>query len=62
MKMKLYQLELFIATQRGAVKKTKITEFEESARAKRGLVMVRELKSNPHQIAKVKKQSLKNIT
>ncbi|MEI2443855.1 DNA topoisomerase IV subunit A, partial [Priestia megaterium] len=27
--------ELFIATQRGAVKKTKITEFEESARAKR---------------------------
>ncbi|WP_043982825.1 DNA topoisomerase IV subunit A [Priestia megaterium] len=46
--------ELFIATQRGAVKKTKITEFEESARAKRGLVMVRELKSNPHQIAKVK--------
>lgn len=46
--------ELFIATQRGAVKKTKIIEFEESARAKRGLVMVRELKSNPHQIAKVK--------
>ncbi|MCU7738769.1 DNA topoisomerase IV subunit A [Priestia megaterium] len=46
--------ELFIATQRGAVKKTKITEFEESARAKRGLVMVRELKSNPHKIAKVK--------
>ncbi|MFL7942310.1 DNA topoisomerase IV subunit A [Priestia sp. TSO9] len=46
--------ELFIATQRGAVKKTKITEFEESARAKRGLVMVRELKANPHQIAKVK--------
>ncbi|KRE07320.1 DNA gyrase subunit A [Bacillus sp. Root239] len=46
--------ELFIATQRGAVKKTKITEFEESARAKRGLVMVRELKSNPHQITKVK--------
>ncbi|MDD1514061.1 DNA topoisomerase IV subunit A [Priestia megaterium] len=46
--------ELFIATQRGAVKKTKITEFEESTRAKRGLVMVRELKSNPHQIAKVK--------
>ncbi|MCR8929998.1 DNA topoisomerase IV subunit A [Priestia megaterium] len=46
--------ELFIATQRGAVKKTKVTEFEESARAKRGLVMVRELKSNPHQIAKVK--------
>lgn len=28
--------ELFIATQRGAVKKTKIAEFEESARAKRG--------------------------
>ncbi|MGG0033404.1 DNA topoisomerase IV subunit A [Priestia megaterium] len=52
--------ELFIATQRGAVKKTKITEFEESARAKRGLVMVRELKSNPHQIAKVKAISKKH--
>ncbi|TYR80569.1 DNA topoisomerase IV subunit A [Priestia megaterium] len=46
--------ELFIATQRGAVKKTKVTEFEQSSRAKRGLVMIRELKSNPHQIVKVK--------
>ncbi|MBM7703769.1 DNA topoisomerase IV subunit A [Metabacillus iocasae] len=44
---------LFIVTQRGAVKKTKIAEFERSTRAKRGLVMVRELKSNPHEIVKV---------
>ncbi|WP_110113324.1 DNA topoisomerase IV subunit A [Bacillus sp. CGMCC 1.16541] len=44
---------LFIVTQRGAVKKTKLSEFEQSSRAKRGLVMVRELKSNPHEIVKV---------
>ncbi|WP_223700021.1 DNA topoisomerase IV subunit A [Sutcliffiella deserti] len=44
---------LFIATQRGAVKKVKITEFEKSSRAKRGLVMIREIKNNPHLIAAV---------
>ncbi|MGD6993710.1 DNA topoisomerase IV subunit A [Sutcliffiella horikoshii] len=44
---------LFIATQRGAVKKLKITEFDKATRAKRGLVMLREVKNNPHQIAAV---------
>jgi topoisomerase IV subunit A len=39
-----------IATQRGAVKKMKLTEFEPGSRAKRGNVMLRELKSNPHRI------------
>jgi topoisomerase-4 subunit A len=44
---------LFIATHRGAVKKLKITEFDQGTRAKRGLVMLREVKNNPHQIAAV---------
>ncbi|MDR4886370.1 DNA topoisomerase IV subunit A [Fredinandcohnia sp. QZ13] len=43
--------ELTIVTQRGAVKKMKITEFEKATRAKRGLVMLRELKNHPHRIA-----------
>lgn len=38
------------ATQRGSVKKMKFAEFEKSSRAKRGVVMLRELKSNPHRI------------
>ncbi|MCC3357362.1 DNA topoisomerase IV subunit A [Bacillus sp. REN16] len=43
--------ELSIVTQRGAVKKMKISEFEKATRAKRGLVMLRELKNHPHRIA-----------
>lgn len=39
-----------IATQRGAVKKMALHEFDKSSRAKRGLVMLRELKTNPHRI------------
>lgn len=41
---------IFIATQRGAVKKMKLSEFEKTTRAKRGVVMLRELKNNPHRI------------
>ncbi|MDQ0214039.1 topoisomerase-4 subunit A [Oikeobacillus pervagus] len=44
---------LFLATQRGAVKKMKLDEFEKTSRAKRGLVMLRELKSHPHRIMKI---------
>ncbi|MEH7386726.1 DNA topoisomerase IV subunit A [Bacillus sp. JJ1521] len=43
--------ELTVVTQRGAVKKMKISEFEKATRAKRGLVMLRELKNHPHRIA-----------
>ncbi|MEH7237359.1 DNA topoisomerase IV subunit A [Bacillus sp. JJ1562] len=43
--------ELSIVTQRGAVKKMKISEFEKATRAKRGLVMLRELKNHPHRVA-----------
>lgn len=41
---------IVIATHRGAVKKMKIKEFEKMSRAKRGLVMLRELKKDPHRI------------
>jgi topoisomerase IV subunit A len=41
---------IVIATQRGAVKKMKLSEFEKTSRAKRGVVMLRELKANPHRI------------
>lgn len=46
--------QIIVATQRGAMKKMKITEFDKTSRAKRGLVMVRELKSNPHRIVGMK--------
>lgn len=39
-----------IATQRGAIKRMKLTEFERASRAKRGVVILRELKSNPHRV------------
>ena len=42
--------DLIIATQRGAVKKMKLDEFDLAARAKRGVVMLRDLKTNPHRI------------
>ncbi|WP_144462349.1 DNA topoisomerase IV subunit A [Siminovitchia fortis] len=45
---------VFIATNRGAVKKIKLSEFEKSGRAKRGVVMLRELKSNPHRVSGLK--------
>jgi topoisomerase IV subunit A len=41
---------LVIATQRGAMKKMPLSEFEKTSRAKRGVVMLRELKTNPHRI------------
>jgi topoisomerase IV subunit A len=46
--------QVLVATQRGAMKKMKITEFDKTSRAKRGLVMVRELKSNSHRIVGMK--------
>ncbi|WHY88807.1 DNA topoisomerase IV subunit A [Neobacillus novalis] len=41
---------IVISTQRGAVKRMKLKEFEKTTRAKRGVVILRELKSNPHRI------------
>ncbi|GAE91495.1 topoisomerase IV subunit A [Gracilibacillus boraciitolerans JCM 21714] len=42
--------QIFITTQRGACKRMSIDRFEKSSRAKKGLVMLRELKSKPHRI------------
>ncbi|MGX6443332.1 DNA topoisomerase IV subunit A [Neobacillus sp. K501] len=39
-----------IVTQRGSIKRMKLKEFEKSGRAKRGVVILRELKANPHRI------------
>jgi topoisomerase-4 subunit A len=41
---------IVISTQRGAVKRMKLKEFEKATRAKRGVVILRELKFNPHRI------------
>lgn len=41
---------IVIVTQRGSIKKMKLTEFDLTSRAKRGVVMLRELKSNPHRV------------
>lgn len=40
-----------IVTQRGAVKKMNLSDFDVISRAKRGLLVLRELKSNPHRVA-----------
>src|SRR5690606_28806354 len=45
--------ELVVVTQRGAAKKMRLTEFETGSRAKRGVVMLRELKANPHRVVSV---------
>ncbi|SDJ70038.1 DNA topoisomerase IV subunit A [Sediminibacillus albus] len=41
---------LVLITQRGACKRMKLNEFEQTSRAKRGVVMLRELKQKPHRI------------
>ena len=41
---------IVIVTQRGACKRMRLKEFEKTTRAKRGLVMLRELKAKPHRI------------
>lgn len=41
---------VLIVTNRGAVKKMKLPEFEKGGRAKRGVSLLRELKSNPHRV------------
>ncbi|WLR43429.1 DNA topoisomerase IV subunit A [Bacillus carboniphilus] len=42
--------DLLLITQRGSMKRMKLTEFERLSRAKRGLLMIRELKTNPHRV------------
>ncbi len=42
-----------IITHKGLAKRIKLNEFEKSKRAKRGLILLREVKSNPQEIIKV---------
>ncbi|WP_163526126.1 DNA topoisomerase IV subunit A [Halobacillus ihumii] len=39
-----------ITTHRAAVKRMRLKEFEQTTRAKRGVIMLRELKKNPHRL------------
>lgn len=41
---------LVLVTQRGSIKRMNRTEFEKTSRAKRGVLMLRELKKKPHRI------------
>lgn len=45
---------IILTTQRGSMKKMKASEFEPISRAKRGLLMLRELKSNPHRFIDIR--------
>ncbi|MFS1519366.1 DNA topoisomerase IV subunit A [Bacillus sp. SCS-151] len=47
------QPDLVAITHRGAIKRMKLTGFEKTSRAKRGVVMLRELKNNPHRLVGV---------
>lgn len=49
---------LVLTTQRGAVKRMNLSEFDKTSRAKRGVLMLRELKKNPHRIVSVIAASL----
>ena len=41
---------VLVATQRGAVKRMALKELESASRAQRGVVVLKELKSNPHRV------------
>jgi topoisomerase-4 subunit A len=43
---------LSVFTDKGAVKRIKISEFSKTSRAKRGVQIIREVKSNPHKVIK----------
>lgn len=47
------QPDLIVVTHRGAIKRMSLSEIERSGRAKRGLVILKELKKNPHRIFNV---------
>lgn len=44
---------ILLTTHRAAVKRMRLKEFERTTRAKRGVLMLRELKKNPHQLIDV---------
>lgn len=55
------KVQLFAFTHRGAYKKMNLTEFEKTSRAKRGLLMLRELKSNPHRLIALRKSMQQSV-
>ncbi|RDI45854.1 DNA topoisomerase IV subunit A [Falsibacillus pallidus] len=55
------ETSILLVTHRGAVKKMKLAEFEKTTRAKRGVVMLRELKSNPHRVSGIELVSKNDI-
>ncbi|MBM6613769.1 DNA topoisomerase IV subunit A [Desemzia sp. RIT804] len=52
--------EVMVVSQRGAIKKMDLTEFSVLGRAKRGLMVFRELKKNPHRVALLTKINTKD--
>lgn len=48
---KKINVHAMIVTQRGAIKKMNLSDFDVISRAKRGLLVLRELKANPHRVA-----------
>ncbi|MFC0299650.1 DNA topoisomerase IV subunit A [Virgibacillus soli] len=46
----LTEPSLVAVTQRGACKRMNLSQFEKSSRARRGLIMLRELKNKPHEL------------
>lgn len=55
------QGDVFVVTHRGAVKRMRIADFELTGRAKRGLAILRELKSKPHQIVDVRRVEINDL-
>ncbi|EUJ32394.1 DNA topoisomerase IV subunit A [Listeria cornellensis] len=53
--------DLILLTQRGSAKRMKLSEFEPISRAKRGLLMLRELKSSPHRFISLDLAGSKDI-
>ena len=44
---------LIVVTDKGTAKRVKLSEFDKITRAKRGLLMLKENKSNPHRVVKI---------
>src|SRR5699024_12480787 len=45
-----FRVSLVVGTQRGASKRMSLRDFEKTTRARRGIMVLRELKSQPHRI------------
>ena len=50
-----------VITEKGTAKRVKISEFDKSSRAKRGLMILREVKTNPYRVVRAFAAATKNI-